>query len=358
MGKAPKGTVSVQVFKERLRLCWSYQGKRYFFYVGLPDSKINRIAAEQKALQIQGDMATGNFDPTLVKYKPLDKVAKLCERASAIAVTVLFERFIAYKQSQVDSRTLEKYRGLLKLLAQYFKDKSAAAVTEAIALSFKEWLARSIAPVTLKERIGLLKACWDWGIKRKLVQCNPWVEVRVRVSPKQKPRPFSKQETESILAAFKGHSVYKYYADFVEFLFSTGCRTGEAIGLRWRHLNDDCSSVWIGEIFSRGRNKPVKCDRERTLILTDKLSEMLRSRRPEVVDRDDFVFKGAEGGAIDDHNFRNRAWKPILEELNIEYRKPYTTRRTLISHALNTGMSPLLVAEMVGHDLQTLYHLR
>jgi hypothetical protein len=67
--KAPKGTVSVQVFKERLRLCWSYRGKRYFLYLGLPDGKMNRIVAEGKARQIEGDIATGNFDCTLRDFK-------------------------------------------------------------------------------------------------------------------------------------------------------------------------------------------------------------------------------------------------------------------------------------------------
>lgn len=67
--KASKGTVVVQVFKERLRLCWSYLGKRYYLYIGLPDSKLNRTIAEQKAHQIEGDIVTGNFDPTLKKYK-------------------------------------------------------------------------------------------------------------------------------------------------------------------------------------------------------------------------------------------------------------------------------------------------
>ncbi len=51
--KAAKGTVVVQVFKERLRLCWSYLGKRYFLSIGLPNSKVNRIVAEQKARQIR-----------------------------------------------------------------------------------------------------------------------------------------------------------------------------------------------------------------------------------------------------------------------------------------------------------------
>ena len=45
--KAAKGTVVIQVFKERLRLCWSYLGKRYFLYIGLPDSKLNRANAAE-----------------------------------------------------------------------------------------------------------------------------------------------------------------------------------------------------------------------------------------------------------------------------------------------------------------------
>lgn len=65
--KAPKGTVSVQVFKDRLRLCWSYCGKRYFLYIGLPDSKVNRVIAEQKARQIEGDTLPFRSDKELFK---------------------------------------------------------------------------------------------------------------------------------------------------------------------------------------------------------------------------------------------------------------------------------------------------
>ncbi|PSB26220.1 Arm DNA-binding domain-containing protein [Stenomitos frigidus] len=65
--KSPKGTVSVQVFKGRLRLCWSFQRQRYFLYLELPEGKTNWIVAEGRAKQIEGDMATGNFDRTLAK---------------------------------------------------------------------------------------------------------------------------------------------------------------------------------------------------------------------------------------------------------------------------------------------------
>jgi integrase len=66
-----KGEVGVSLDRDRLRLNWRYAGKRYYLYLGLPDTRINRIVAEGKARMIEGDMATGNFDPTLVKYKPV-----------------------------------------------------------------------------------------------------------------------------------------------------------------------------------------------------------------------------------------------------------------------------------------------
>jgi len=69
----------------------------------------------------------------------------------------------------------------------------------------------------------------------------------------------------------------------------------------------------------------------------------------------DLVFPAPKGGPIDDHNFRNRAWMRVLAKLGIEYRKPYTTRRTLISHALDQGMAPTTVAYLAGHDVKTLY---
>jgi hypothetical protein len=34
---------------------------------------------------------------------------------------------------------------------------------------------------------------------------------------------------------------YSYYAPFVEFLFLTGCRPSEAIGLQWKHVISDYS---------------------------------------------------------------------------------------------------------------------
>lgn len=82
---------------------------------------------------------------------------------------------------------------------------------------------------------------------------------------------------------------------------------------------------------------------------------MLLSKRPTDHDPDGLVFPSPQGNAIDDCNFRNRAWKTVLTRLEIDYRKPYTTRHSLVSHALDLGLNPVMVAQLTGHDVKTLY---
>lgn len=350
--KAAKGTVVVQVFKERLRLCWSYLGKRYYLYIGLPDNKVNRGVAEEKACKIAGDMATGNFDPTLKKYKP-----QISAKRNLVSVTDLFRQFTEEKSKGVYRRTLEKYYATLNYLAEYFKDKPAGDIETLAGKGFAQWLRERNGARVLKERLGLLQACWNWAMKKQIVEANPWKDIasRVKVLPKQMPKPFSREEMGAIVLAFRTDRYYYHYADYVDFLFGTGCRTGEAIGLQWKHVSNDCSTIWIGESLSRGVRKSTKTNRARTITLTPKLQTVLLSRKSANPDPERLVFTSPTCKAIDDHNFRNRAWKTVLTRLESDDRKPYTTRHTLISHALDLGMNPVMVAQLTGHDVQVLF---
>jgi integrase len=346
-----KKIVRVGIDKGWLRLRWSYQGKRYALTLGLPVSGVNKMVAAAKAHQIELDIASGHFDPSLKRYKPQ------CQRLTQITAADLFQLFAEEKAKQVYQRSLEKYQATINYLVQYFQDKPAQVITEALAEEFAQWLRLRHGLLVLKERLGLLKACWEWGQKKELVITNPWINLvgRIKIPPKQMPKPFTREEIGAIIQAFRSDRNYHRYADYVEFLFGTGCRTSEAIGLRWIHLSDDCSNVWIGESLSRGVRKSTKTNRARTIALTGRLQVMLQGRRPANPNPDELVFTSPTGKAIDDQNFRNRAWKTVLVRLEINYRKPYNTRHTLISHALDLGMNPVMVAQLTGHDVQTLY---
>jgi integrase len=156
---------------------------------------------------------------------------------------------------------------------------------------------------------------------------------------------------QDVLAPITTH---RYYTDFVTFLFGTGCRTGEAVGLQWCHLSEDYTKVWIGESVSRGKRKATKTNKAREFKLPSYRVTLRSSRKPVDAKPTDWVFPALEGGPIDAQNFRNRAWTAVLEQAGVTYRKPYSTRHTFITHALAKGVNPMLVAEMTGHDPETL----
>ncbi|ASC70314.1 site-specific recombinase XerD [Halomicronema hongdechloris C2206] len=348
MPRTPKGEVAIANKEGWIQLRWRHHGKRYYLSLGLRYDPINVEVAKRRASEIRLDMLSNNFDATLGKYR-----TDPSQQPQIITAVDLFERFIEWKAKRVQARTLEKYYGLVTWLREYFGD--GAVGSEDTADDFLQWLMENLEPSTVFERLGLLKAAWDWGIEQELVTANPWSELTIRKSPKQKPRAFSRDEVKRIIQGFRDSPYYCHYADYVQFKFATGCRTGEVNGLRWRHLNEDCTVVWLGEAYSHGEFKDTKTKKPREVKLSASLAEMLRSRMSAGVEGDDLVFPAPEGGPMDAKNFSARGWAKVLAAAGIEYRSAYHTRHTFVSHALASGMNPVEVAAITGHNVKTLY---
>lgn len=51
----------------------------------------------------------------------------------------------------------------------------------------------------------LICAVWDWGIEHHITKVNPWKAAikRLKVAPKQKIKPFNREEIERIIEAFR-----------------------------------------------------------------------------------------------------------------------------------------------------------
>jgi integrase len=345
--RRPRGSVAIEDFGGMLRLRWRAGGRRFALALGLPaDSAVNQAIAQQRAISIQLDLVSGNFDPTLEKYR-----GATIDQPDRERVLDLWERYCQHKARMVTSaRTMEKYRALGQHLTQSgLAGRPVATVNQAIALHFVGYLRDRLAPRTAREHLTNLAACWRWADHDPGV----WEMARspVKVSPRQKDRPFSEQEIGAILLGFQSH--FPHYLPFVQFLLGTGCRIGEARGLLWRHVDQDCRTVWIGETLDRfGQRRPTKNRAARTVVLPDSLRSMmanLRRGRSE-----DLVFPGPRGEAIDDHNFSRRIWRKVLADQNIPYRKPRITRHTVVSHAVAAGANVADLAAQTGHTARVL----
>lgn len=352
MVKRPSNSTHLRNDKGWLRIEWQFQGKRYYLYPKLKDTKTNRAKLRPLQVEIEADLESGAFDVSLAKYKPDPETSK---RIADWSSCELFERWLKHKSSHVSQRTLEWYQLTLNNLRQFFDDKPARAIASEQAHEFLGWLRNQpIGQETQSRRIEAITACWEWAVKSHYLLENPWSGLAklIKTGKAEKPEPFTVDEIQRIIEAFKIHPHYSQLAPFVRFLFGTGCRTGEAIGLRWENVAADCSSVVIAEQLTKGQRKPTKGLKIRTVRLSSSLQKMMQDLRRER--RTDLVFAWNDR-PINLINFRRRAWKPILESLGIAYRKVYSTRHTFISHVLEQGMNPVAIAQLTGHDPKVLF---
>jgi integrase len=341
-----------------LRLRWSYEGKRCQLSLGVRDDCAGRLLANAKRTEIELDILSGNYDPTLVKYK----LRKFGTNTSEITAVALFEKYTVamIRDKDLAPGSLHRYRAIASKLRECLGDKLAHQVNDSIAKNAVAVMTENLKGQTVKIYLFAIRACWDWAKgKYHLADSNPWGDCigRVRVQPSKQVNPFSIEQFQAIIAAFEADRHYSHYTEFVIFLSHTACRFGEVAGLRWDSLGVNFSTVWIGESISRGHQsrKGTKTGKSRIVQLLPSVQSMLIARYERLKPQpNDLVFPSPKGLAINDHRFRERAWKTILERCQIEYQSLYKLRHSAISHALDRGANPIALAEQTGHDKRVL----
>jgi integrase len=348
--------ITIEVRKGRLVLRWNDGNKRHNLSTGAYDNPIGRAQAERKRAEIQTDWEAGYYDATLVKYRPKTRG----KNASEITAVQLFDRFAAHqmKQKGLTQRSIDtRYKPIARMLEKHL-DKPANLIGKRDAEAFALIAERTLSGRTARERVWLLCSAWEWARDRYSVDnINPWegIHKRFNVDERQPVKHFTEDELRMILSAFINHSSYNHYADYVSFLINTACRPGEAAGLCWKHLGTNYTTAWIGESLSRGTRGATKNKKVRTVPLSLTIQNMLAARFEQLKPSpNDLVFPSPKGGAINDQNFRPRAWTKILEKCSIEYRRPYALRHSAITHALENGANPNDIAKLAGHSLSVL----
>ncbi|NJL37954.1 MAG: hypothetical protein HC840_07925 [Leptolyngbyaceae cyanobacterium RM2_2_4] len=99
----------------------------------------------------------------------------------------------------------------------------------------------------------------------------------------------------------------------------------------------------------------LKAQEKRKFPCNLKVQAILRGIKRENAQPSDLLFPSPEGKYIDFHNFRNLAWKTILKNLDIPYRKTSQTRHTFMTLALENGLDDKDVARWVGNSPEVIY---
>lgn len=361
--KRSRGSVGLEAKEGRLRLRLPrslFNGKQTYISLGIEDTKFNRKFAEAKIRQIELDILSGNFDSTLAKYKPQTHLAVVenIKLKQEIKLSDLWAKYKAFKQPNCAPGTWRTY----ELQARYL-EKCPYKLLENSQQIF-EWITSNIPADSAKRLLVQLSACCNWAIKNNLITTNPFnglaneIKIKKISTEDNDINPFSKEERDSIIAAFKANIYYKHYANYVQFLFLTGARPSEVIALQWRHISNKSicfERAVVNSVNGLVLKEGLKTQNKRMFPVNAQLLQLLDGMRASLdIKLNDLVFPAPTGGWIDTHNFRNRAWKTILSSLDMEYRKPYQTRHTFVTMALEADVSIPQIARWVGNSPQVI----
>ncbi len=358
-GKTSKGSVQTITSHGRLQLRFRFAGKRHYLSIGLPDSPEGRRLAEMKAREIELDIISDNFDPTLVKYKPQSALSVASPEITPKVTPKLSELWQLY----VDARQSGKSPATIRMygwVANHLERCPYSSLSDAQAVF--DWFTTNVPTNSAKRIMMHLGACGNWAKKSDIIDLNPFdgmaAEVKVKKSGTEADEvsPFTREERDRLIAAFKVHNYYHYYAPLVEFLFLTGCRPSEAIALQWKHINKTNISFCQAVIYDGKRltlKRGLKTQNSRKFPINAQLATLLDSIKPKSKDLEVLVFPSPKNYYIDWHNFSNRAWKTVLKSLpEIEYRNPYQTRHTFCSLCREADIASIQIAKWVGNSPQ------
>ena len=310
-----KGTVGIESVKSVLRLRLPRQvfgGKQKYLSLGLSDTPENRKAAELKARQIELDIPSNNFDASLVKYKPQGHSLKPSQRRKEKApdLSTLWDRYSIYRSKQVSETTLKiQYAAVGSHIAK-LPTKDVAN-----AIQIRDFLIAHLSQDAARRTLTQISACCEWANESGMIASNPFrgmaKKIKVFKDTSKTIDPFTVDEKNAIIGAFEVHPVYGYYAPFVKFLFMTGCRTGEAIGLQWKHVSHDCKTINFCESVSTQLKirKDCKTHKSRLFPCNQQLQSLLMSIKPKNPQPESLVFPSKRGGVMSAKTFIENAWK-------------------------------------------------
>jgi integrase len=343
---------------------FQYQGKQYILSPGGQyGDRLAMANADRIASQIKTDIIAGYFDSTLEKYQPKvkqpDNVVSISKDV-APNLQELWEQYKLAKQASVAKTTQkEKWsqidRCLTKLSPEILNPENARLLIPE--------LLKTYSVTTLERIINDIHACSNWAFEIGLISINPWRRLKQQLPDKPQSsrtkKAYSRNEVNAIIQAFRGDwycnikSAFKdsWYADFVEFLFLTGCRPEEAIALTWDCVKDKV--IVFDKAYSCGILKNTKNNKARMFPITPQIRELLDRRLTYVSTiSSKLLFPAQNSSYINLRNFTQRYTKRIVENLVNEgkvkqYLPTYNLRNTSITHYLRQGVDIATVAALM-----------
>ena len=358
--------VTVRNETGKLVMDFTYRNVRCREQTALPDTLQNRKRVEVVLEKIKKALKNGTFQYR--DYFPESALASRFDPAAAIDVgksiqspvnssSPHFQDFASqwFKEHEIEWRRshIRSLRSTLDgRLIPHFGQKVVSSITKSDILAYRATLAKvkgrgdkeGLSPKRINEIIGTLCQIIDEAADR-FEFTTPTTNIkRLRVR-KVDVDPFSLQDVQSILATVRAD-----YRNYFTVRFFTGMRTGEVHGLKWRYVDFERRLIRVRETVVLGEDEYTKTDgSQRDIQMSQPVVKALTKQYEVTGKLSDYVFCNLMGAPLDNKNFTDRIWYPLLRHLGMTERRPYQMRHTAATLWLASGEAPEWIARQLGH---------
>jgi integrase len=372
------GSIRARLETGTLFMDFKYQGKRLREQTTLSDNPINRKRLQKALDRIEIEIAMGSFDYAKTFGKPFpapeDSVLQmdgnsaqppspLLPTTQAVGfngvsvVTPTMSEFANqwYAENEITWRRSYRItqRGVLdKYVLPAFGGKSLGAITKADVLAFRADISklpnRGEKATLSTRRINAIMKPLRQILNEAADRYNYMTAFR-NIKPLKIKRsdvlPFSLDDVQLIL-----RSVRNDFRNYFTVRFFTGMRTGEVHGLKWKYIDFERRLILVRESIVLGEEDELKTDgSHRDIQISQVVFEALQAQQQVTGGQSEYVFCNQAGKPIDNKNFINRVWSPLLRHLGLVHRRAYQMRHTAATLWLASGEAPEWIARQLGH---------
>jgi len=198
---------------------------------------------------------------------------------------------------------------------------------------------KKVKPVSVNIEVRHIKAAFQTALRWKLLEENPFGEVKLCRVPNRAPVFFTKGDIERLLSIIKEN----WLRELIVFAVLTGMRRGEILNLMWDKVDLEKRLIHV----ESGRSFRAKFDKRRTIPISNSLYEILQHRA--MPSGSEHVFHRRGRQIKDDH--LAHIFKRYIRKAQLDDRLHFHCLRNSFAGWLAAdGVSIYAVSKLLGHS--------
>ena len=254
----------------------------------------------------------------------------------------------------LSKNTIQSYESDIYQLYQWNISKNKKRITEIKKIDTSQYISylfsQNLKSTSVNRKISSLKTFFNFLLKKKLINANPFADQIMPKKPISLPKSISEDDVVKLLDAPKPDSLIGLRDKaMLELLYASGVRISELVSIKFSDLDLERNII---KVFGKGsKERLVPFGEDAAQCISAYIDERKKNKDIASIK---YIFLNNRGSKISRHAFWHRLKEYCLEIGLKRDISPHTLRHAFATHLLNRGADLRSVQVLLGHsDLST-----